>query len=282
MTEDDLSPRQRALAGEFVKEGLQMEDAIQMASVIPDAAQPQQEPGEEHPVLKHCDELHDLGFNAGWNGAIEESAKIAEYNGWERTAEQIRALAQPPAAPVETEANVFGALVEGAGGSPASDREDSSLAKGGGSNPPSEPHNGCSAGTSELKPCPFCGKPPVMIASTEDDSFVRCYEIRCDQCGIEVSEEYKGETIERWNTRAEPQPTQVLNFFSQNVDAWGAAEWFDRMAKAIREQDAAVVAGDKMTMEMCQNVAASSAMHLVRDYEQQVRAALSLPRPESK
>jgi hypothetical protein len=34
------------------------------------------EPGDEHPVLKHCDELHDLGFNAGWNGAIEEAAKL--------------------------------------------------------------------------------------------------------------------------------------------------------------------------------------------------------------
>lgn len=53
--------------------------------------------------MKQADELHELGFNAGWNGAIEEAAKVAEHNGWERTAEQIRALAaHPPAAPVET------------------------------------------------------------------------------------------------------------------------------------------------------------------------------------
>ncbi len=28
-------------------------------------------------ILANCDELHDLGFKAGWQGAIEESAKIA-------------------------------------------------------------------------------------------------------------------------------------------------------------------------------------------------------------
>lgn len=77
----------------------------------------------------------------------------------------------------------------------------------------------------------------------------------------------------------EPQEVQVLDFFSQSVDAWGALEWFDRLAKAVREQDKAVVAGDMMTMETCRNVASSSAMRLVRDYEPLVRAALSLPRP---
>jgi hypothetical protein len=76
---------------------------------------------------------------------------------------------------------------------------------------------------------------------------------------------------------APPQAAPTPNFFGENVDAWGAAEWFDRLAKAIRQQDAAVVAGDTMTMETCQNVAASSAMRLVRDYEQQVRVALSRP-----
>jgi hypothetical protein len=68
-----------------------------------------------------------------------------------------------------------------------------------------------------------------------------------------------------------------LNFFSENVDAWGAAEWFNRLATAIRQQDAAVLANDDATMEICRNVAASSAMRLVRDYEQQVRSALSTP-----
>ena len=41
-----------------------------------------------NPILQKC----DLGFNAGWNGAIEEASKIAENNGWEATAAQIRDL----------------------------------------------------------------------------------------------------------------------------------------------------------------------------------------------
>ena len=66
-----------------------------------------------------------------------------------------------------------------------------------------------------------------------------------------------------------------ISFFSENVDAWGAAEWFDRLAKAIRQQDEAVVAKNDLLFETCRNVAASSAMRLVRDYEQQVRDALA-------
>jgi hypothetical protein len=70
-------------------------------------------------------------------------------------------------------------------------------------------------------------------------------------------------------------PPKPMNFFSENVDAWGALEWFNRLASAVRQQDAAVLAGDEMAMETCRNVASSSAMRLVRDYEQQVRAALA-------
>jgi len=66
-------------------------------------------------------------------------------------------------------------------------------------------------------------------------------------------------------------------FFSENVDRWGASEWFNRLAVAVRDQDKAVLAGDEVAMEICRNVAASSAMRLVRDYEPQVRAALSPP-----
>lgn len=66
-----------------------------------------------------------------------------------------------------------------------------------------------------------------------------------------------------------------ISFFSENVDAWGAAEWFDRLAIAIRQQDEAVVAKNDLLFETCRNVAASSAMRLVRDYERQVRDALA-------
>ena len=66
-----------------------------------------------------------------------------------------------------------------------------------------------------------------------------------------------------------------LGFFAESVDAWGAAEWFDRLADAIRKQDAAVLSGDDVNFEICRMVAASSAMRLVRDYEHEVRAALT-------
>ncbi len=71
-------------------------------------------------------------------------------------------------------------------------------------------------------------------------------------------------------TRAQP-----MSFFSENVDAWGAAEWFDRLAKAVRGRNAAVLAKDDMAFETCNNVASSSASRLVSDFEEQVRAALA-------
>jgi hypothetical protein len=87
---------------------------------MPNVAQAGREPGEEHPVLKQCDELHDLGFKAGWNGAIEACSALmrrwrddaAEFND-DRCRQQANLCqnaavaisnlaAQPPAAPVET------------------------------------------------------------------------------------------------------------------------------------------------------------------------------------
>jgi len=79
-----------------------------------------------------------------------------------------------------------------------------------------------------------------------------------------------------------------MSFFSENVDRWGAAEWFDRLAKAIRAQDEAVLAMHRASdddecihearFETFKSIAASSAMTLVRDFEADVRAAL-LPTP---
>lgn len=71
-----------------------------------------------------------------------------------------------------------------------------------------------------------------------------------------------------------------MQFFSQNVDRWGAAEWFDRLAKAIREQDKAVGDDDFIATETFKMIAASSAMALVRNHEVEVRAALSVPAAE--
>lgn len=66
-----------------------------------------------------------------------------------------------------------------------------------------------------------------------------------------------------------------MRFFSENVDKWGAAEWFNRLANAIREQDRAVIAKDEISIETYRMIAASSAMTLVRDHEATVRTALA-------
>ena len=67
----------------------------------------------------------------------------------------------------------------------------------------------------------------------------------------------------------------AMSFFSENVDRWGAAEWFDRLAKAIGAQNKAVVDGDDVGFETYRMIASSSAMRLVSDYEAEVRRALS-------
>lgn len=71
------------------------------------------------------------------------------------------------------------------------------------------------------------------------------------------------------------QSENPMSFFSENVDGWGAAEWFDRAAKAIRSQDKANVKGDDIAFETYRMIAASSLARLVRDHEDTVRAALS-------
>ncbi|MBP2290764.1 Lar family restriction alleviation protein [Azospirillum rugosum] len=60
----------------------------------------------------------------------------------------------------------------------------------------------------ELKPCPFCGpqtddgKRIVLLEEREADGFVRGYTVRCDNCGVEHSDEYEHEAIAAWNRRA--------------------------------------------------------------------------------
>jgi len=86
-----------------------------------------------------------------------------------------------------------------------------------------------------------------------------------------------------WGKLAEPCPSSQthvvgdnpMRFFSENVDKWGAAEWFNRLANAIREQDEAVIAKDEISFETYRMIAASSVMTLVREHEATVRDALA-------
>jgi Lar family restriction alleviation protein len=72
-----------------------------------------------------------------------------------------------------------------------------------------------------LKNCPFCGKPPVMLATHEGDKFIRCYEVRCDDCGIGVSEEYEAPTVDLWNKRAAPTKIDPLFKHGDFISAAG-------------------------------------------------------------
>ena len=50
---------------------------------------------------------------------------------------------------------------------------------------------------SELKPCPFCGRTPIVEDCGEHRYFIRC------KCGIAQDKLYwqKCDAIRRWNTR---------------------------------------------------------------------------------
>jgi Lar family restriction alleviation protein len=56
----------------------------------------------------------------------------------------------------------------------------------------------------ELKPCPFCGSEPILLETNErrPDQYQRYVTVRCDECGIEMGEEFEHEIIAAWNTRA--------------------------------------------------------------------------------
>ena len=66
----------------------------------------------------------------------------------------------------------------------------------------------------------------------------------------------------------------TLEFFKDNVDSWGAKEWFDRLVKAVYNHDVYRVSGDDLQAETCVNVIISTAFRLVRDCEGDIRQAL--------
>lgn len=95
-----------------------------------------------------------------------------------------------------------------------------------------------------ILPCPFCGKLPVMLETCEDDSFSRCFEVRCDNCGIGLSEEYRDQTIDLWNTRRPaPDTSELVKVLTRAVDYYdgldrlhndGEAEVLDQMAAVLK------------------------------------------------
>jgi len=59
--------------------------------------------------------------------------------------------------------------------------------------------------TTELKPCPFCGIPPLFNTATGGISSVHCINVRC-KLVVTVSKlgpDSKEKVYELWNARAE-------------------------------------------------------------------------------
>lgn len=73
-----------------------------------------------------------------------------------------------------------------------------------------------------------------------------------------------------------------MSFFSDNVDAWGPLEWFDRLTKAVHARNRSVGEKDELSFEFYQNIASSSATRLVSDFEDKVRMALTTVRELEK
>ena len=55
-----------------------------------------------------------------------------------------------------------------------------------------------------LLPCPFCGGAPRKFNCVESDGFVSGTFVRCDECGIDINDEYESGAVEAWNRRASP------------------------------------------------------------------------------
>ncbi len=71
------------------------------------------------------------------------------------------------------------------------------------------------------------------------------------------------------------QTDELAGRLFPNCDAWGAAQWFERLANAVMEHDKAIVAGNELSAATYRNIAASSATELVRGYRTQIRNALA-------
>lgn len=61
-----------------------------------------------------------------------------------------------------------------------------------------------------LKPCPFCGSEAKLRKLVEEypadgvhpaGEYEAWFQVCCDNCGIEIGEEYRSDAIEAWNKR---------------------------------------------------------------------------------
>ncbi len=96
---------------------------------------------------------------------------------------------------------------------------------------------------SDLKPCPFCGKPAT---SHEPDRYAANYAVGCSLCGIHFLSRTESVAAEAWNRRA-PSPLRdklrglvEAEREKRDVGAWDALNaegLLDRLAALIDEDE---------------------------------------------
>jgi len=91
---------------------------------------------------------------------------------------------------------------------------------------------------SELKPCPFCGDQPSTYwdyTSEEDECYNEGYNIVC--CVVHVSEIYKDEAVEHWNTRRDYRIQQLEAELARKDEALGEIKqrYFNLIIETLAE-----------------------------------------------
>lgn len=157
----------------------------------------------------------------------------------------------------------------------------------------------------ELKPCPFCGGNNLRFRLSDIEGWIA--HVECTDCDdmlgpmseykYDDKEDAEKDAAEVWNRRpaleaalsaAEPveQEENPMRFFADNVDKWGALEWFSRMVDACEDHDRkrrfifeCTDDEEKDIFEISANtskmVMTSSAFHLARECKDEILSALS-------
>ena len=99
---------------------------------------------------------------------------------------------------------------------------------------------------SDLKTCPFCNADAVLTKCIDEtDGFVRSYTVRCPDCAVEKTEEYRADVVAHWNTRTDQLGADVMASTDLRIttgpeilphaDGW-------RIARSINPDDPAISA----------------------------------------
>lgn len=89
----------------------------------------------------------------------------------------------------------------------------------------------CSA--AELLPCPFCGQKPQVTNSLSSKFMIRRIECQNESCGVRAAafgcsqfeDQLHTDCNERWNTRADVAPVQVVDGLEDAINLVSAADY---------------------------------------------------------